>query len=349
MTDSERQIRAFFVERLPDGSIQRGTRNISTDDLPDGSAVVQVEWSSLNYKDGLAAQGHPGVARKLPHVPGIDAAGYLVKAPESCPIPLGSPVVVTGYELGAGQWGGWCEQIRVPAEWLVPLPANLTLRESMILGTAGFTAAQCVRALLRHDIAPESGPIAVSGATGGVGCLSVLLLSQLGYRVVAATGKADATQWLRDLGASQVVDRSDFLGDVQRPLLSTRFAGAIDTVGGETLSGLLRATQPHGCVAACGLVGGHDLALTVYPFIIRGVALDGITSSMCPPGPRLEIWRLLANEWKPRSLDQLTQETDLAHLESHIQAILAGQVRGRVVVHVAKNGGARAGSSISLT
>ncbi|MDA0661201.1 MAG: acryloyl-CoA reductase, partial [Planctomycetota bacterium] len=256
MNPRDHQIRSFFVERSPDGGIQRGSRNIASQELPAGNAVVQVEWSSLNYKDGLAAQGHPGVAKRLPHIPGIDAAGYLVEAPKDCQIPLGSPVIITGYDLGAGQWGGWCEQIRVPAEWLVALPENLTLRESMILGTAGFTAAQCVRALLRHEISPDSGPIAVSGATGGVGCLAVLLLSQLGYNVVAATGKADATQWLRDLGASQVVDRQNFQGDANRPLLSTRFAGAIDTVGGETLSGLLRSTQPHGCVAACGLVGG---------------------------------------------------------------------------------------------
>jgi len=327
-------MQAMYVERILDGKIHRGLRDVTVDDLPPGGALVDVEWSSLNYKDGLAAEGHPGVARRLPHVPGIDAAGYLRSAPSDCPIAIGSPVIVTGYELGAGQWGGWCEQIRVPVEWLVPLPPNLTLRESMILGTAGFTAAQCVRALQRHDIRPDSGPIAVSGATGGVGCLAVVLLHQLGYEVVASTGKPNAAGWLKSLGAAQVVDRAALCGDPQRPLLPVRFAGGVDTVGSETLSGMIRSTQPHGCVAACGLVGGHDLAMSVYPFILRGVSLDGITSSLCPAGPRTEIWQLLAGNWKPKPLDSLAQETSLVGLEPHIVAILAGEVRGRIVVRV---------------
>lgn len=323
--------RAFWVSRQDDGTITRCMHTVTEELLPAGDVTIDVCWSSLNFKDALAATGHAGVVKQFPHIPGIDAAGTICSAPD---LPPGTPVIVTGYELGAGRWGGWCEKIRVPRAWVVPLPDGLSLRQAMILGTAGFTAAQCVRALRRHGVTPDHGPIAVSGATGGVGCLSICLLANLGYPIVAATGKAEAHGWLKELGATEIVGRDALVDTSDRPLLAARWAGAIDTVGGQTLTSLLRATQVNGCVAACGVVGGDKLPLTVYPFILRGVALDGITSALCPLETRHSIWNDLAGPWRIPRLDALADEVTLEELDQPVDAILAGRVRGRVVVRV---------------
>ncbi len=323
----------YLVERDTAGNIVGRVTTASTADLPPGEATIAVHYSSANYKDALAAQGHPGVARRLPHIPGIDAAGVVVESSVAS-LPSGAEVLVTGDELGAGQWGGWAEFIRVPAEWVVPLPTGLTLREAMILGTAGFTAAQCVQAFQRQGIEPHSGPVVVTGATGGVGSLAVMLLAKLGYRVTAVTGKTGRHDWLRSLGAAEVVGREAVRDESDRPLLSSRWAGAVDTVGGATLSTLIRSMQHRGCVAACGLVGGHELHLTVYPFLLRGCRLEGIDSAHCPGPQRREIWRLLANEWRLAGLERVASEVPLSDVGRVVADLLAGRSVGRPVIRI---------------
>jgi putative YhdH/YhfP family quinone oxidoreductase len=330
---ASRLLNCFLVQRSEAGDIRRGVTQRTVDDLPPGDVLIRVRYSSLNYKDALACQAHPGIVRRLPHVPGIDAAGTVCESRDPR-LHAGQEVIVTGYELGAGQWGGWAEYIRVPAQWVVPLPAGLSLREAMILGTAGFTAAQCVDAVLRNGVRPEHGPMVVTGASGGVGCLAIKLLAQLGFKVAAVTGKPEVASRLMDWGATEVLDRSDVLDTTEKPLLSARWAGAVDTVGGAVLGTLLRQTMPYGVVAACGLVGGTELRLTVYPFILRGVILAGIASAMLPYDRRLEIWNKLAGPWRIAGLEELAQTVRLNELEGVIERMLQGQVVGRVVVDV---------------
>jgi putative YhdH/YhfP family quinone oxidoreductase len=222
----------------------------------------------------------------------------------------------------------------VPADWIVPLPDGLTLREAMILGTAGFTAAQCVVRLRQNDVWPSSGPVVVSGATGGVGCLAVKLLASLGYQVTASTGKPGETPWLLGLGAAQVIGRHELLNSSDKPLATARWAGAVDTVGGETLASIVRASQLQGCVTAAGLVAGADLPLTVYPFILRGVALAGVSSQNCPMPARRELWRKLATDWRLHGLEDLVREVDLRGINDPLRQISAGQLRGRVLVRL---------------
>lgn len=299
-------------------------------ELPAGEVTIAVQWSSLNYKDALAATGNPGVAPNLPHVPGIDAAGVVEVGTDR--FPAGTNVIVTGHDLGGKHWGGWAERIRVPEDWVVSLPNGLTLREAMIIGTAGFTAAQCVRELLRNEVPPNDKPVLVTGATGGVGSLTVKLLSQLGYRVTAMTGKQEAHEWLRSLGASEVASRDVLDTVASRPLLPVRFSGGVDTVGGPALKSLLKSVDVNGCVAACGMVGGSELNMSVFPFILRGVRLAGITSALCPMDERLRIWERLAGPWKLRDLDCVATEVSLDDLPPQIDRILGGKIRGRVVV-----------------
>jgi acrylyl-CoA reductase (NADPH) len=325
----------FLVEKDENGNLHRGLSHRTNDDLPPGDVLVRVHFSSLNYKDALAASAHPGVVRKLPHVPGIDAAGVVVESTSSKFQP-GQEVVITGYELGAGQWGGWAQYVRVPADWIVPLPAGLSLKETMILGTAGFTAAQSVHAIQLNGVNPEDGEIVVTGATGGVGCLAVRLLSRLGYTVVAVTGKQELQPRLKEWGATRVVGREHVLKDQKRPLLSARWAGAIDTVGGDTLATIIRETKPYGVVAACGLVGGEHLPLTVHPFILRGVTLAGIGSAGLPYDRRLEIWRKLSDLWRLDNLESLATTIALPQIEQSVQAILRGQIVGRTVIDLSQ-------------
>ena len=267
-----------MVRKSADGHISACVETISLDDLPPGDVLIQVAYSSLNYKDALASQGHPGVVRSFPHVPGIDCAGTVVES-TSPDFRSGDEVLVTGHELGAGRWGGFAAYVRVPAEWIVQLPHGLTLRDAMIYGTAGFTAAQCVQAIAARDIGPERGSVVVTGATGGVGSIAVAILAKLGYKVECVTGKAQQHDWLRRLGASTILGRDEVSDDTNRPLLQARWAAAVDTVGGRPLATILRSLDHRGCVAACGLVAGTDLNLTIYPFILRGVTLAGIDSA----------------------------------------------------------------------
>ena len=328
--------RCYLVEKQASGEFKASIAERPLDALPEGDVQVEVAWSSLNYKDALSATGNPGVTRKFPHVPGIDAAGTVVES-RSEKFQAGQAVLVTSYDLGQNHWGGFAEFVRVPAGWVVPLPAGLSLRESMILGTAGFTAALSLEALEQHGISPEQGDIVVTGATGGVGSLAVALLAKNGYSVTAVTGKPSATAFLLEtLGAKRVVSREEVDDRSGKPLLSARWAGAIDTVGGNTLATLVRSTQRGGCVAACGLVGGVDLPLSVLPFILRGVTLAGIDSAECPYPKRVEIWNKLAGPWKLSLLDTLSEEVNLTGLSGKIDQILGGQILGRVLVKPTK-------------
>ena len=306
----------YRVDKDSSGRVEASVARLPAEALPAGDVLIEVAWSSLNYKDALSSQGHPGVTRKFPHVPGIDLAGRVLESSAS-EYRAGDEVLVTGYELGMNHWGGFAALARVPAAWLVPLPAGLSLRESMIFGTAGFTAALSVDALQEHGITPDRGEVLVTGASGGVGCLAVAILAHLGYRVVAVTGKAEANELLVGrLGATRTIAREEANDSSSKPLLATRWAGAIDTVGGNMLATVLRSTDRHGCVAACGLVGGAELSLTVYPFILRGVTLAGIDSAECPREKRLAMWSNLAGPWKPDGFEAVVQEVTLDGLSA---------------------------------
>ena len=322
---------AFVVRKDADGRVAAHVERLTVDELPPGEVLIRVVYSSLNYKDALASQGHPGVVRTLPHVPGIDCAGT-VKESTSPDYRPGDQVIITGYELGSGRWGGYAEFVRVPAEWIVPLPSGLTLRETMIYGTAGFTAAQCVAAIVARGIEPSRGPVVVTGSTGGVGSIAVAILAKLGYEVEAVTGKQEHHDWLRKLGAHAILGRDEVSDNSDRPLLRSRWAAAVDTVGGKPLATILRSTQHRGCVAACGLVAGTDVPTTVYPFILRGVTLAGIDSANCPRRERLEMWEKLSGPWHIPQLESLADEITLDELPDRIQKILVGQIMGRTVV-----------------
>jgi acrylyl-CoA reductase (NADPH) len=323
----------YVVEKDSQDQIKSGMGRRSLSDLPEGEVLIRVANSSLNYKDALAATGRPGVARKFPHIPGIDAAGEVAES-TSPEFQKGQKVLVTGYDLGAGRWGGWSEFVRVPAEWVIPLPQGLSLVGAMQLGTAGFTAALSVDAIRRHEITTQSGEIVVTGATGGVGCLAVAMLAKLGYTVVAVTGKTERHDWLKELGAARVMGRGDVDVKGGNPLLKALWAGAVDTVGGNVLATLLRSTHIGGCVTACGLVAGAELATTVFPFILRGVTLCGIDSGWCKRDRRLELWRLMAGEWKPDRLAEVSTEIQLKDVDEPVERILAGGIAGRTVVRV---------------
>ena len=321
----------LMVRRGDDGAVSYAVEETTVDQLPPGEVLIQVTGSSLNYKDALACRAHEGIVKSLPHVPGIDCVGRVVESesPDYCP---SDPVLVTGYELGSGQWGGFAEFVRVPAEWVVRLPAELTPDEAMTYGTAGFTAAQCVQRIVDHGITPSDGEIVVTGATGGVGCLAVALLAKLGYRVAAVTGKPDQTAMLTRLGAKSILPREEVNDATDRPMLKSRWAAAVDTVGGNVLATLVRTVGYRGCITACGLVAGDQLPLTVYPFLLRGVTLYGIDSAKCPREPRLEIWRRLAAEWKLHDLEFLRREVTLSELTNVVEEMLAGKSYGRVLV-----------------
>ncbi len=323
--------RAFRVEKIQDGFAGH-VQHLAEDTLPEGELTVQVAYSSLNYKDALSATGNPGVTKNYPHTPGIDAAGT-VTASSDGRFSVGDKVIVTSYDLGMNTPGGFGERVRVPAAWAVPLPAGLTLREAMALGTAGLTAGLALEALLSHGLTPEGGLVVVTGASGGVGSVGVALLAKLGFEVVASTGTEAAHGWLKELGAAEVIGREDLGEPSERPLLKPRFAGGIDTVGGVPLANLVKSLHPRGAVAACGLVAGPELPLTVFPFILRGVSLLGIDSAECPMALRQKVWKKLANEWRV-DLTNVTREVTLDELNGVIGEMLEGQTQGRVLVQV---------------
>jgi putative YhdH/YhfP family quinone oxidoreductase len=328
----ERTFKALVVRQ--DGAVF--TRQIETRDvaeLPAGEVLVRVAYSSLNYKDALSASGNKGVTRAYPHTPGIDAAGSVVESssPAFC---VGDEVIVTGYDLGMNTAGGFGGYIRVPAAWPLKRPPGLTLKESMVYGTAGFTAALSVFRLIEYGIQPESGPVLVTGATGGVGSLAVGILALAGYQVTAATGKAQAEGYLRDLGAAKVIPRAALAEDSGKPLGQGEWAGVVDTVGGDILATALKTVRYGGAVTCCGMVASPTLQTTVFPFILRGVSLLGIDSVACPQELRQQLWNKIAWSWKLKNLESLYTSCDLAGLEEKIEAMLAGKSRGRVVVEL---------------
>lgn len=304
---------------------------LSYEKLPPGEVMIRVRFSGLNYKDALAARGNPGVVKTLPHVPGIDAAGDVLSS-EVVEFKAGQQVIVTGFGLGAAQWGAYAEVIRVPAAWVIALPTGLTARQAMIIGTAGMTAAQSIAALDHAGITPDRGEIVVTGANGGVGSFAVAILAKLGYKVVAVTGKNPELALQR--GATRTLTREEILDKSPAPLGRGHWAGAVDSVGGETLASIIRNTQQYGCVTACGLVGGIDLALTVYPFILRGVSLIGIDSVHVPLPERKRLWNLLAGKWSTNFDSFVDCEVELSDIEPQIERILRGETTGRVVVRV---------------
>ena len=302
--------------------------------LPSGEVTVAVEYSTLNYKDGMVLQGIGRLVRTYPHVPGVDFAGTVERSesPEFAP---GDAVILTGWRIGETQWGGYSEKARVKASHLVRRPEGLTACQAMAIGTAGLTAMLAVMALERHALRPGSGDVLVTGAAGGVGSIAVSLLSRLGYRVVASTGRPELRDYLSELGAADLIDRSTLTVRPGRPLDSERWAGAVDAVGGTTLATILTQLNYRASVAACGLAGGSDLPATVIPFLLRGVNLLGIDSVMCPRDERTEAWQRLARDLPLDRLERMTQTVPLSALPELAPKILKGEVRGRTVVDVA--------------
>lgn len=332
----KKTFKALWVTEVPENTFKRAIIERSLDELPHGEVLIQVLYSSLNYKDALSATGNKGVTRKYPHTPGVDAAGIVVESQRSEFQP-GDEVIVTGYDLGMNTSGAWAEYIRVPSTWIVKRPTSLSLKESMIYGTAGFTAAQAVLQLQHAGLTPQQGEVLVTGATGGVGSLGVALLSKLGYHVVAATGKVQSSEFLYRLGAKEILGREAVQDLTTRPLLKGRWAGVLDTVGGHILATALRSTQYRGRVACCGLVASPEISLTVFPFILRGACLLGIDSAQCPMEIRLRVWDLLAKEWKIAYLSEVVIDCNVVELNHiYIDKILQGQVQGRVVVDISQ-------------
>lgn len=322
---------AYVVTKSEDKSVHTAVETRGTDDLPAGEVLLETVCSSMNFKDALSATGHPGVTRTFPHVPGIDVAGKVISS-EDPKFKPGDEVICTGYGMGENRWGGWAGRARVPAEWIVPLPEGLTLREAMIYGTAGFTAGQSVMAIVSRGIDPGRGPVVVTGASGGVGSLAVGMLTKAGYEVTAVTGKASSHELLKKLGAKEIIGRAEVDDTSDKPLLGSTWSAAVDTVGGNILATILRSGMHRAVVTCCGMVAGVELPLTVYPFILRGVSLVGIDSAQCPMLPRLEVWKHLATDWKLDDLESLAQDVTLKELDAQVQTILQGEVTGRTVV-----------------
>ena len=329
MTDS---YRALVVDRR-DGEIDAGIRTLTEADLPEGEVTVRVDYSCLNYKDGLALTGRAPIIRRPPMTAGIDFAGTVERS-ESPAFTPGQAVVLTGWGVGERHPGGFAQRARVPAGWLQPLPEGCDTKWAMAVGTAGFTAMLCVIALERAGVGTGAGPVVVSGAAGGVGSVAVALLARLGYETVAITGRRECHDYLKGLGASEVLARGERAEAPGKPLLSEHWAGAVDSVGGAMLAHILAEVRYGGAVAACGLAGGPGLKTTVMPFILRGVSLLGIESVMCPPEPRRKAWQRLARDLPCTALDAMTEVVPLDQVVARGEDILDGGVRGRIVVDV---------------
>lgn len=325
--------KAMIVTEGADGAFTQSIGERRVEELPPGDLLIRVRYSSLNYKDALSATGHKGVTRRYPHTPGIDAAG-VVEESTSTRFHAGDEVIVTGHDMGMNTPGGFGQYVRVPAEWAMHQPFGLSLKEAMIYGTAGLTAALSMQKLMVHGVTPEAGEILVTGATGGVGSMAVALLAQAGYRVVALTGKTDAAAYLTGLGASDVLDRQTFLETAGKPLLKERWAGAVDTVGGAILDAALRSMAYGSAVTCCGMVASAELHTNVYPFILRGISLYGVDSVQSPMPVREAVWEKLAGPWKPHMLEGLASECGLEQLPKRIHTLLVGGLKGRTLVNL---------------
>lgn len=323
--------RSFVITEEPSGIFNRDIKTLDTADLSQNEVLIEVHFSSLNYKDALSASGNKGITRKYPHTPGIDAAGIVI-SDKTSHFTEGQKVIVTGYDLGMNTSGGFGQYISVPAAWVVPLPAGLTLQESMMLGTAGFTAALSLYHLLRCSQAPASGPVLVTGATGGLGSLAIMLLTQAGFEVIAASGKSDSYDYLLSLGASQILTREAVDDNSGKLLLRPRWAGAVDNVGGNILATVLKGCAEHGNIASCGNALSPELHTSVFPFILNGVTLIGINSATTPMNLRAAIWKKLSTEWKPAKLHSIIETIPLEKLDEKIDLMLSGKTRGRIVL-----------------
>jgi len=330
---SETQFRALVVEEVEPKKFVSTIKTRSVDDLPAGEVLVRVHYSALNYKDALSSIGNRGVTRNYPHTPGVDASG-VVAASDDPRFAVGDQVLVTSYDLGMNTDGGLGEYIRVPAAWVVKLPPRMSMKEAMMFGTAGLTAGLMIDVLVRNGVVPDRGPVLVTGATGGVGSLAVAILAKAGYQAAAVTGKAEAADFLKSLGASQVLSRESVI-DTQRPLLKEQWAGVVDVVGGDMLASALKSTRYGGTVTCAGLVGSPELNTTVFPFILRAITLIGIDSAECPMPQRVAVWNRLADEWKPDCLERLTTEITLEQVEAQLAALLKGQAHGHYLVKMA--------------
>jgi acrylyl-CoA reductase (NADPH) len=321
--------RALVAEKRGD-AVERGLRELAADDLGEGDVVVRVDWSSVNYKDALAVSPKGRVAQISPLIPGVDLAGTVVSGDGE-----GSEVIVHGHDLGVAHHGGFAEYARVPGDWVVPLPGGLSARQAMALGTAGFTAALSVQRLEEHGVQPGDGPVLVLGASGGVGSTAVGILAARGFEVAAATGKPDEAEWLRELGAGEVLSREETSAESKKPMESQRWAAVVDPVGGASLAYALRTTRYGGAVAASGLTGGTKLETTVFPFILRAVSLLGVDSVNTPTDIRLRVWERLAGDLRPKGLDEsITREIGLDDVDPLLDDVLAGKGVGRTVVRV---------------
>ncbi|MCJ0973461.1 YhdH/YhfP family quinone oxidoreductase [Pseudomonas sp. PS1] len=325
--------KALLTTEQADGRFESNVVERSTDDLPTGEVLIRVAYSSLNYKDALSATGNRGVTRQFPHTPGIDAAGTVSES-SVAEFAVGDEVIVTGYDLGMNTAGGFGQYIRVPAAWVIRRPAGLSLRDAMILGTAGLTAALCVDKLEQAGLEPGEAPVLVTGATGGVGSIAVALLASLGYKVAAVTGKSSQADFLRRLGAQEVVERSALQAGVEKPILKEQWAGAVDTVGGDILFNVVKSLRRGASVACCGLTAGTSFQANVLPFILRGVNLLGVDSVEIPLVVKASMWDKLSLQWKVPNLADLVQEVTLDELPGAIERILAGGQVGRTLVRL---------------
>lgn len=323
---------AMQVEEI-DGLFKRSIVTRTVEELPEGELLIRVTHSSLNYKDALSSSGNKGVTRSYPHTPGIDAVGVVVES-KSEKYHAGEKVIVTSYDLGMNTPGGFGQYIRVPECWAVSLPESLSSREAMIIGTAGFTAALSVYRMINGGVKPKDGDVLVTGATGGVGTIAVQLLAKLGYKVVAATGKLTEKRMLEEMGAVTVIDRKELDDESGKPVLRSRWAGVIDTVGGNILATAVKTVHYDGVVTCCGNVAGHNFNSSVYPFILRGVSLIGIDSALTPMIIRLKIWELLATDWKLHFNEEYVSEVNLEQLSEKIELMLKGNLKGRTIVNL---------------
>ncbi|MFC7061918.1 acryloyl-CoA reductase [Halobacillus seohaensis] len=323
---------AYQIRKTDEGEINAQIEQLTQDKLPDSDVLIKVHYSSVNYKDGIVSTPNNGLVKNYPIIPGIDLSGKVVESNDPR-FQKGDAVIATSYEIGVNHHGGYSEYANVPADWIVPLPDGISLEESMIYGTAGFTAALSIHRIEKSGITPEDGPVLVTGATGGVGSMAVAMLAKRGFNVEASTGSLEHTDYLKDLGASKVLSREDVYDGNLKPITSERWAGAIDPVGGEQLASILGKLKYNGAAAVSGLTGGTNIPAQVYPFILRGISLIGIDSVNCPMDTRKKVWHRLANDLKTtNSFEQIKFEITLEDVPATLKDILNGQTRGRAIV-----------------
>lgn len=325
--------KALVIRENSDGKFEKQIETVSRDFLPNNDILIKVSYAGLNYKDALSAKGNRGVTKKYPHTPGVDASGVIAES-NNADLPVGMKVIVTSYDLGMNTKGGFAEYISVPAEWVVPLPDSMSLKDAMVMGTAAYTAALALHKMELCGQHPDMGEIVVTGASGGVGSMAIAILRKAGYSVIASSGKQEHYTWLRQLGAKKCINREEVSDESERPLLSTAWAGAIDTVGGNTLATLLKRCGRNGSVATCGLVASSELHTTVFPFILNGVNLLGVDSAETPREIRMKIWERLAGDLRPENLESMELIVPLEKIPMYMDEILEGETVGRVVADI---------------